>query len=125
MKKLLLTLLISLMLAGSAWAVWVKVAESDRFYRYIDPATIRKDGNLVRLWEINEAKQRDEKGALSHRSRTEYDCKQERRRVLSLSSHSGSMAGGTILFEDTKVFWWEDIPPDTVAEILLKIVCAK
>ncbi len=125
MKKLLITLLASLVLNGSAWAEWVKVDESDFSYRYIDPATIRKDGNLVRVWEIIDNKKRDEYGALSLRARAEYDCKQERFRALSVSQHSGPMAGGTILTSSASSEQWKDIPPNTVGETVLKIVCAK
>ena len=50
MKKLLLTLLAPLLLVtGSAWAEWVLVAEGNTANLYIDPSTIRKDGNLVKV----------------------------------------------------------------------------
>ena len=127
MKKLLLTLLASLLVTGPAWAEWVRVAESDEHYKYIDPATIRKDGNLVRVWEINDSKQRGKDGEWSVRIRSEYDCKQERYKFLSISSHSGPMASGTTIL--TKDFgqpdYWRQIPPDTLVETILKIVCAK
>ena len=125
MKKLLLTLLASLLFTGSAWAEWVKVAESDDFVRYIDPATVRKDGNLVKVWEITDYKKRDKDGKLSLRSRTEYDCKQERYRGLSISQHSGPMASSTTLFSSEGPFTWSEIPPGTVSEEVLKIICAK
>ena len=125
MKKLLLTLLASLLFTGSAWAEWVKVAQSDNFDKYIDPATIRKDGNFVRFWEINDLKQRYKDGELSRRTRAEYDCKQERFRHLSASTHSGPMAGGTTLLSDSSGGQWNDIPPGSVSEAVLQIVCAK
>jgi len=125
MKKLMLTLLASLVLTGSALADWEKVAESDNFDRYIDPATIRKDGNLVKVWEITDYKKRDKDGHLSLRSRTEYDCKQERFRGLSISFHSGPMASSTTLSSWEGPFTWREIPPGTVSEEVLKIICAK
>jgi hypothetical protein len=126
MKKLLLTLLTTLMLTGPAWAEWVKVTESDTIYRYIDPATIRKDGNLVRVWEITDLKTRHKDGELSRRSRMEYDCKQERAKYLSISEHSEAMASGTILNQpQIGLGQWFDIPPGSVVEAVLKIVCAK
>ena len=125
MKKLLLTLLTTLMLTGAAWAEWVKVAQSDIIDKYIDPATIRKNGNLVRVWEIHNHKKRDKDGKLSLRARAEYDCKQERFRALSVSEHSGPMASGTTLLSDSSDNQWQDIPPNTFAEDVLKIVCAK
>ena len=128
MKKLLLTLLAPLLLVtGSAWAEWVWVTEADAADVYIDPETIREDGNLVKLWEVHDLKQLHKDGHLSRRIRTEYDCKEERLRFLSLSKHSGPMASGTTLFTHDapgKPDTWRQIPPGTVANRVLKIVCA-
>lgn len=125
MKKLLLTLLTTLMLTGAAWAEWVEINSTDDAIFYIDPATIRKDGNIVRVWEIQNLKQQSKKGELSRRARMEYDCTQERNRFLSISTHSGPMAGGTTMMSGSNGSQWEDIPPNTVSETALKIVCAK
>ena len=125
MKKLLLTLLALLLVTGSAWAAWEEVAASDSIDYYFDPASIRKDGNLVRVWEIQNLKQRAKNGELSRRVRVEYDCKQERFRNLSFSNHSEAMASGTNLISGIPNGPWNDIPPSTTVEIMLKIVCAK
>lgn len=122
MKKLLLVGL--MMLAGSAWAEWVKYSETDRTTFYYDPATIRKDGHIRRVWQLEDLRMRHKDGEMSRRSRIEYDCKQERMRYLGLSEHSESMAGGQVLNtfgEDDK---WREIPPETPLETMLKIVCA-
>ena len=96
MKKLFLVCL--MMLAGSAWAEWVMYSkdEEDGTF-YLDPATIRKDGNMRRVWELTDLRKRGRSGEMSRRMRMEYDCKQERNRFLGISGHSGSMAGGTVL----------------------------
>ena len=126
MKKLLLTLLASLLFTGAAWAKWEKVSENDYGDFYIDPETIRKDGSLVRVWEIQNLIQRDKDGELSVRMRVEYDCKQERYRNLSFSTHSEAMASGRILMNSGGGnFPWRDTPPGSPSETNLKIVCAK
>ena len=127
MKKLLLTLLASLLVTGSAWAEWEKAAATDSADFYIDPATIRVDGNLRRIWEVIDYTKKVKDGHLSTRMRVEYDCKQERFRVMSISQHSGAMASGNNIYSYT---WdpprkWDDIPPNSYYEIVLKIVCAK
>ena len=91
-KALLLSLL--LLVTGSAWADWVALGAVDDETFYIDPATIRKDGNLRKVWEIVDHKQRQRNGEFSIRSRKEYDCSGERVRTLTLSTHSGPMATG-------------------------------
>lgn len=121
-KTLVLTLLL---VTGPAWAEWVLVSESGETDYYIDPATIRKDGNLARVWELNDLKQRAKDGELSRRYRIEYDCKQERFKLLSASEHSGFMASGTTLRTEILDGPWREIPPGTVSRLFLKIVCAK
>lgn len=122
-KTLLLALL--LVTGWSAWAEWEKVDLSDNSDFYIDPQSIRQDGNHVRVWEIQNLKQQSKKGELSRRARMEYDCKQERNRILSISTHSGPMASGTTLVDAEGNRKWVDIPPGTAVETVLKIVCAK
>ena len=113
------------MLSGSAWAEWVKVANTDLIDYYIDPASIRKDGNLRIVWELQNLKQRHKDGELSRRGRNEYDCKQERIKTLSFSFHSEAMGSGTTLLSDSNEGEWDHIPPGSVSERVLKIVCAK
>lgn len=120
------TLLLALLLAtSSAWAGWVLVAQNDDIDFYIDPKTIRKDGNFVRVWEIQDLKQRAKDGELSRRMRLEYDCKQERQRALSYSTHSEPMARGKTILSFTPPSEWVEIPPNTSVEFSLKIVCAR
>ena len=75
MKKLFLVVL--MMLACSAWAEWVMFtkAKNEEVTHYFDPATIRKDGNMRRVWRVQELKQRTADGEKSRRMRIEYDCK--------------------------------------------------
>ena len=126
MKKLINALLIALLfVSGSASARWVEVGENKHMSLYIDPTTIRKDGNFRKAWQIQSLKERNKDGVLSRRTRNEYDCKNERTRFLSISTHSEPMANGMILFQGSSDSTeWDDIPPGTLAETVLKIVCA-
>lgn len=124
MKKLLMTLLASLLLNGSAWAEWVKISEHGNGVFYIDPTTLRKDDNLRRIWRITDLKKPFE-GAQSFRSRVEYDCKNERSKMLYFSSHSAPMAGGETLGSNNREDEWEAVPPNTVSEDVLKFVCSQ
>jgi hypothetical protein len=123
MKKLFLVCL--MMLAGSAWAEWVIYTWNDEATFYYDPATIRKEGNMRRAWELTDLRKRGRSGEMSRRIRMEYDCKQERNRLLSISGLSEPMAGGKVLSTEGEEAQWDAIAPGTVAEIMLEIVCAK
>jgi len=119
-KKLLLALLLA---TSSAWAGWVQVGQVDSSDFYIDPETIRKDGNLVKVWQMSDLKKQTKEGVLSRRGRFEYDCKQERFRTLSITTHSEPMAGGETLDSLTPNGNWLDIPPSSAVAAILKIVC--
>jgi hypothetical protein len=125
MKKLFLVGL--MMIAGSAWAEWVMYTKSknEEVTHYFDPATIRKDGKMRRVWQLHDLSERDTNGVMSFRVRTEFDCKQERSRFLSASTHSEPMAAGKVLNTVGESNDWEDIAPETVSERILKIVCSK
>jgi hypothetical protein len=122
MKKLFIVFV--MLLAGSAWAEWVMYGEHDTATFYYDPATIRKDGNMRRVWDLTNLSNRNKNGVMSYRSQNEYDCKQERLRNLALSTHSKLMAGGEVLVTGGGENNWTAIPPGTILEKLLKIVCA-
>jgi hypothetical protein len=121
MKKLFLVFV--MLLSGSAWAEWVELNETEDTTFFYDPDTIRKDGNMRRVWRLQNLKQLNENGVMSRRIRVEYDCKQERFRILDLTSHSEPMARGTIVFNDVSGEW-TGIPPRTGAAIMLNLVCS-
>ena len=122
--RLVLCLLLTLA-AAPAWAEWVKVSENVRSVYYIDPATIRRDGNLRRVWEIEDLKERGKGGEMSRRSLNEYDCKEERSRILSISAHSDPMAGGKTLLDYSEPGKWGYHPPETSGQEVMQFVCAK
>ena len=123
-KRLILCLLLALA-AVPAWAEWVRADETDSAITYIDPATIRKDGNLRRVWEIQNLKQRHKHGEMSRRGLFEYDCKDERSRILSFSTHSDAMARGNTIVSLNEPDTWVYAPPGTPIQTIMRIVCAK
>lgn len=126
MNKLFLICL--MMLAGSAWAEWVLYTETQTATFYYDPATISKisDGSMRRrVWQLTDLRKRDKDGAMSRLPRVEYDCKQESYRFLTFSAHSEPMTSGTVLKTEDEEDNLKAIPPNTVLEMILNIVCAK
>lgn len=122
--KYLLALL--MLIASPAWAGWVELgrAENGNVF-YIDPATIRKDGNRRKVWTITDLNTASSSGALSRKHRIEFDCKEERSRFLSISAHSKLMGAGDVLLIDNGVGEWQEVAPATVNEAFLKRVCGK
>jgi len=122
--RVITTMLVLLLSAGSTWAEWEKVLDgSDGTEFYIDPTTIRREGNLRRVWEMENLKSRYKDGELSRRSRLEIDCKQERYRFISRSTHSGAKLAGDTLSNSENLSWGGEIPPDTPFFAIMKKVC--
>jgi hypothetical protein len=129
MKKLFIVFV--MLLAGSAWAEWVMFEKTETRTFYFDPASIRKEKNMRRVWQLTNYDQRDKSGGMSYRVRYEYNCdkdsplRQAQFRFLGGSKHSELMAGGTVLLTQGPEFTWDEIAPGTIAETILDIVCAK
>lgn len=127
MRKTILMLLLAAISSG-AMAEWVWVwISTDGEKWYIDPQTIKKDGNLRRGWVlINEPAADKDFGSLSNRALVAFDCKGERSSVLQISYHSEPMARGRLIdsftFKDDD---WHYNAPGTAGEAILKIVCSK
>lgn len=117
-------LLLAAMSPG-AMAEWVQVAESDKTVYYIDPATIRKNGNFRRYWSILDLKQPGKDGEMSMRALVEYDCKEERSRHLSATVHSKPMASGEILISSSSPLDWDYIAPGTIFKYVFEFLCAR
>ncbi|GEM_PF-1136641 len=111
--------------AVPAWAEWLAVFEQSDAVYYIDTASILKDGNLRKVWSIKNLKQRDKDGAMSYQIRSGYDCKEQRRWILSVSSRSAPMAGGKVIHAGKPNSEWNDMPSAGGFEVLMKVVCGK
>lgn len=123
MKRLIFALL-AMSFSASAAAGWVKVGETEEGSFFIDPETIRSSGHFRKVWVITNMKKLIVDGARSYRVQWEYDCKEERSRVLYLSGHSKQSATGEMLFSSSAPQRWEPTPPDTPDEFILRIVCS-
>lgn len=120
--RLLLCLLA--LVAAPVWAEWVLVSETEYTYAFIDPTSIRKDGNMRRVGELYDLKKPYTNGELSRRKLSEYDCKEERSRFISLTVHSEHKGRGEVLaamFIPTEL---DDVEPSTINAAQLKFVCA-
>lgn len=112
------------LIAAPAWADWVKLGEVDNLTHYIDFTTIRKNGPLRRVWTLDDLDGGTLNGKMSNLLLREYDCKEERHRILSLAAFSEPMAKGKRLFLDEEPSKWSYIPPNSYSASIIKIVCA-
>ena len=129
MKRLLLGLML-LMTATAASAEWTLIGDNDRFIQYVDLATIRRNGNLVKMWSSSDyktvQKAADGQSYLSSKVQDEFDCMEEKTRLLAFTWFGGKMGNGKVVVSNGNVRGeWEPISPGSVNEVLWKIACGK
>jgi hypothetical protein len=125
---LLITLLV--LSSGPAYAEWVKVGDGDEAGKtvYVDPATIRRNSNLVKMWQFYDYKTVQTVGGirfLTAQEQWEFDCAEERSRVLALKEFSGNMRSGTVVDTNTQVGKWAPVIPGSMGQTVWKVACGK
>lgn len=126
LSSLIAVLLLSV---GPAYAEWVLVDKDDQRERivYIDPDTIRRNGDVVELWallDFQTIQTAPSPPYLSVKAQREIDCAKERIRLLAMTAFSGNMGSGEVVYRysdsnDQGI----SVEPDSVAESLLYFVC--
>ena len=130
MRKTILIMLLTVV-SNSVKAEWdaVGIAENNSTTGYADPATIRKNGDLVKMWGLDDYKtaqvSSDGKAYLSSMVQEQYDCKEEQRRILAISYHSGNMGRGDVVFSGSDLGKWEPVAPRSKGEVFWKFACGK
>jgi hypothetical protein len=128
MRKAILMMLLAVA-SSSAMAGWVEVFRDEAVTVYADFTTISKAGNRATMWVLYDYKSvqssNSSKPYRSSRKQSEYDCKEEQSRILSLTAHSGNMAEVDTVFSLSKPEEWEPVRPSSLAELMLKIACGK
>ena len=113
-----------LIVSTSSWAQWSPVAiDVDGTIFNFDYSTLRKDGDLRKIWTLSNFVEKESNGVVSSRVRMEYDCKNERQRYLSFKLFSEKNATGVVIESGDIPSSWKDIAPDTAAWKLMQTAC--
>jgi hypothetical protein len=115
--------------AHAEWRPISHAQGSGGFIIYVDPATVLRQGDLVKmlvLYDFRFVQAIKGKSYLSATWQQEFDCVEHRSRHLAYTYHSDNMGNGKVMFggddEDKK---WSSVAPKSAAAILWDIVCAK
>lgn len=124
----LITLL--LLSVGPVYAEWVEVVANDEvgMTAYVDPDTIHTEGNLVKVWTLFDYKtiQTIVGGPwLSSKTQRQFDCVEERVRVVGFITFTGNMGSGETVNSNSDEQKWRPIQPGSVEQALWKVVCKK
>jgi hypothetical protein len=131
MKRLLLVCLI--MTCSASYAEWEIYGDSEEFKSYLDKDTIRKNGAIVKIWELQNfvTIQRNTDDGQKYKSQKIYvanDCKSEMRSITSLISYEGEFGAGVVTYSVSvpeKDWNWRAIVPGSIGQSLWQIACGK
>ncbi len=99
--------------AGSAQSqAWTRLGETEQVTLYVNRNSIERDGQVRRVWEVQDLKQADPDGVMSRRYLNEYDCFHKMYRISQMTSYAGPMLSGKKLFEIDSPGYWRKIPPN-------------
>ena len=115
-----------MVLNGSALAEWVYVTENDEVKYYIDDTSLRLNKNIRSGWGIMNFKEPLPTGEKSFRLLSEYDCKNIKTRIITLTTHSGLFATGRVMASGpTQNSPFSDVAPYSGEMEALKFICSK
>jgi surface-adhesin protein E len=123
---LMITLLV--LSSGPVYAAWMLTSGNDEagLKVYIDPDSIRRNGDLAKMWQLLDYKTVQTVAGdslLSMKRFSEYDCATKRTRMLGYTWFSGNMGGGKVVFSAPEVQQWEPVVPRSINQTLWKAAC--
>jgi hypothetical protein len=130
MKRIYLAVLL-LTATSLAWGEWDLVTsdEDDGSFFYVDTTTIRRSGNVVKMWGLLSFKHKQipkrGKPYMSMMALGEYDCRNEHQRIAYLVSYSEVMGGGKVVSSTNPNAEWSPVVPNSNGTPLWEIACRK
>ena len=114
---------------GPVYAEWVVVGGDDEIGMtvYMETDTIRREGDLVKVWELLDYKTTQTEVGISHLSvkvQFEYDCAEERHRVLAIRQYSNNMGRGKVVLSNSDEDKWIPVAPETIEQSLWTVACS-
>jgi hypothetical protein len=125
MKKLFLIAIISGLFTSGQAIAWEKIATNlnqDGDF-YLASQSIRKEGNKRFVWELLNHPEGSRDGYRSAKVQNEYDCSNNRFRLLYVTIHSEHFAKGTTQLMIQSPQQWNSIPRGTIGSIVKDYVC--
>jgi hypothetical protein len=125
--KAVLVVLLSTV-SGNAAPAWVKISIVGPTTGYVDPETIVREGDTVKMMALMDYATPPDKNEiyLSTRRLSEYDCKERKQRAVTVAAYSGHMGTGDLVNSASDPSRdWRPLVPGSVAETMWKVACSK
>jgi hypothetical protein len=127
MNKAILSLLLAAISTG-AMAEWVQYDYEATFVAYADLSTIRKKGNMAKMWVMITYTEPRVTAGTSHQSvkyHEEYDCAEEQSRPVATIAYSLAHGEGDVVYSNAEPSAWSPVVPGTRSELVWRIACGK
>jgi len=124
---LLTTLLV--LSSSPAYAEWVAIGYSESlggYTVYVDPDTIRRKKDLVKVWALTDYTTLQtvaDSSFLSSKAQNEFDCAEERQRELAVTWFSGNMGNGNGVWNNSDETKLRPVAPGSVGQGVWKFAC--
>jgi len=127
-RSILLAILV--LFSSNTPAKWLKVNENAEFSTYANHASIRKAGQIAKMMSMYDYRtvqthMSDSVLYLSTQQEGEYDCKEEKSRMLANSLYYKKMGGGKVTRYNSRPLEWATVSSKGIDETLWKIACGK
>lgn len=104
---------------------WVPVAFGAGITFYIEPKTIKKNGDIRKVWVLHDRTLKDPDGNQSTKIYKEYHCAEEKVRLLQLDAYEGNMGSGRFINSEVGSEKWTYISPNSLESVAINFVCKK
>ncbi|MGQ0694451.1 MAG: surface-adhesin E family protein [Nitrospiraceae bacterium] len=121
-----------LLSSGSLYAEWVAIDEKHQSPGlqtvYVEPDTIRREGNLVTMvilvdWKSMQGNGRGAHRFMSTKTYKQFDCTEKRLRLLTFTEFSRHMGTGRPANGYVDTDHWLPVRPDTIDQALWDLAC--
>ena len=128
MHKVILTILL-VFCSTTAFGAWIKLNSDEIGATYVDPHTISRTGNRVTMWSLADYNMAQVlpsgKQYLSTKTHIEFDCKEERVRLLAVYVQSHNLGKGETVYSPPQHGKWGPLAPNTKNGKLWQLGCEK
>lgn len=118
--------LLALGVVSTAQAEWTKVGQTSQATVFVDKQSLRRSGSMSKVWTLTNFATpdvTDRKTSQSAKSHFEFDCKEERSRVLAVYMYALPNGTGNVNDAVSSVDPWYPLPPKSMNQRLWKIAC--
>ena len=125
MKRLFMVILL-LLCSGPAYSEWISLFATEEGTVYVDRDTLRRKGELVKMWylfDFKVARTVSGDSNLSSKLQIEFNCAEERMRKLASTYFSGNMGSGKANYTISDPSRWAPVEPASTGEALWKVAC--